>query len=200
MAYSVYPALSSGITVSDGNNAGWNLGETQWEQISEYKNATTVANIDFSSIPQTYRGLKLQIVGLTLSTADQVYLRINNDSTVSTYSRFGRAERSNNSGTITVIQQHSQNKIQLNGDQNVESGNTFHCFIHFPNYTSSNVKKLEWNSYYQTAVGAETFSAEGTFRKGTTTPAITSLRLLTNSTNMYFDGNEALSASLWGIK
>lgn len=200
MGIAVIPAPSSGITVSDGNSAGWNLGAEQWEQIAEYKSTTTVANIDFSSIPQTYRKLVLNIVGLTTTTQDSVYLRINNDSTASTYSRFGRSERSSNSGTITVIQQHSQNRMQLNGENNVEAGNTFHCFVEFQNYTSSNGKKLTWNAYYFSPVGTEHFVAEGTFRKGTTTPAMTSLRLFTNATNMYIDGNEALAITLWGVK
>lgn len=196
MAYSVYPALSSGITVSDGNNAGWNLGEIQWEQISEYKSASVVANIDFSSIPQTYRSLKLQIVGLTLSTSDDVQLRINNDSTTATYSRFLLNLVGN---TWSNSNQHSQNKIILTNNS-VSAGNTFHSFIEFPNYTSNYTKRLNWKTWTSTGTGNENIEGIGTFRKGTTTPAITSLRLFTNGTNMYFDGNEALSATLWGIK
>jgi hypothetical protein len=196
MGIAVFPAPSAGITVSDGNNAGWNLGETQWEQISEYKSATSVAAIDFTSIPQTYRSLRLQIVGLTISTNDDVYLRINNDSTASTYSRFWLNLVGN---TWSNNLQHSQSRFTLTNNT-VSGGNTFHSFIEFPNYTLDRAKQINWKNWYSSTTNNEHTQAMGTFRKGTTTPAITSLRLLTNGTNMYFDSNEALAATLWGCK
>lgn len=196
MGYSVYPVPSSGISVSDGNNAGWNLGESQWEQISEYKSATSVSSINISSIPQTYRSLCLRIVGMTVNTNDSVYLRINNDSTASTYSRFYKKMLGSTWGNAD---QHSQSRIQLT-DNPVSSGSTFHTFLNFPNYTSTSAKTVYWESFYFTNSGQENIYGYATFRKGTTTDAITSLNFLTNATNMYFDSNAALSLVLYGVK
>jgi len=196
MGYSVFPAPSSGISVSDGNNAGWNLGESQWEQISEYKSTTSVSSINISSIPQTYRSLCLRIVGMTVSTDDSVYLRINNDSTASTYSRFYKRILGSTWGTSN---QHSQSRIELT-DNAVSAGNTFHTFLHFPNYTSTSAKMVYWESFYFSGSGQVNLHGNATFRKSTTTDAITSLNFLTNATNMYFDSNAALSLVLYGVK
>lgn len=187
------PLPAGGLTTSDL------VTEPLWEQIDEYKSNAQVAGITFSNIPQTYRSIKLQIIGLYVNGADDMYLRINNDSTASTYSKFASSYHQGLT-SVNVQQQHSQNKIIINGYNAIQTGNAFHCFLNFPNYTTDKSKFVEFEGYYFNTANQDSYvKGHATFRKGATTPAMTSLRLFNNG-NIYLDGNEALAVTLWGCK
>lgn len=177
------------ITSSITTNAP---GIETWEQISEYKSSTGATNIDFTSIPQTYRKLVLVALAIELTSSGTLRGRINADSTASTYNVIHQ----NFAGGLCNSYL-SQNNFQI-AFQQVGAGSTTNCILEFPNYTSTASK------YYTiTSSFANTFYmvGNGTYRTGTTTNAITSLRLYTDTANnLFFSSNPGPSAVLYGVK
>lgn len=193
MGIAVFPP-SSGISLADGNTAGWNLGTDQWEQISEYKTTSGATSFDFTSIPQTYRKLVLVGMAMEVQTAGTaIFMRINSDSTASTYNVMQLRSGSGSDNASYL----SQNAARLTwGD--VAAGQACNYVIEFPNYTSTSSKYF---NFLFGNVGTQYVSGFGNYRTGSTTNAITTISIIGQTSNgLFFSSNPGPAAVLYGVK
>jgi len=196
------PLPSSGITVAEGSSAGWNFGAEQWEQISEYNTPGPVGTIDFTVIPQTYRKLILVINGMAnLTYNEDLLLRINGDSGSNRYATHRSRDAGNNhtAGPYTHV---SDSRIYLGGTAGIATNSRYSGFFEFPNYTSTNMKFIKFDCYYTNISGAmENIEGHAVYRTGSSTDAITSLRLYGYSTSFQFSSsNPDQNITLYGVK
>jgi hypothetical protein len=201
MGIAQIPIASSGITVSDGNNAGWNLGEAQWEQISEYTSTSSVSTITLSSIPQTYRSLCLTISGLECVTSSTgLGLRINSDSN-SNY-MFGGFQ---GAGSTTIsYQSNSNTNFRMTTYDDMGIGTIFNAVVFFPNYNATGVKFCNYVTNYNSPVGTQLRDVmqRATYRSGASQSAISTLSIYTSSgaNNIKVQAMANSAVTLWGIK
>ena len=113
-----------------------------------------VANILFSSIPQTFTDLKLAITGRSSSASPSVYMLFNMDG-ASNYSN--TTLRGNGTGTASVRLSSTFIRFDSAGDGSDATANTFNNIdVHIPNYTSANSKSFIFDSVAESNVA--TFS------------------------------------------
>lgn len=202
MAVSSLVPASAGITVSDGNTAGWNLGANQVELISEFKTVTKANTITISSIPQTYRNLIIDWNGIETSGVGthNVRLRMNND-TSSRHSEHGY--RINGSGVIQPINYSTQNDGFFVGQvPNVTGGQMINGRIVIENYTSTDAKIGHGSAtYYGDSVDNTKVWTRLSFRTGATTAAITSITFIAGAGNtLGMQGATDDGVRIYGVK
>ena len=97
MAVSKLNPVAAGITVSDGNSAGWGSTEPQWTSIAT--STTTGASVTFSGI-SGYRYLRLYIRDYVSGTSTTPRVQVN--STTTGYSLLQHAFRDNASNILVT--------------------------------------------------------------------------------------------------
>jgi hypothetical protein len=201
MGVSVFPAASAGITVSDGNTAGWNLGANQVELISEFKTTTKANTITISSIPQTYRNLIIDWNGIeTLGVGSHsVRLRLNNDTT-SCHSESGWMN--NAAGTTTPINYGTSGDGFFVGQvPSVTGGQLMHGRIVIENYTSTDAKIGTGTATYYATQDVTKVWTRLSFRTGATTNAITSITFIAGAgNNLGMQGSTSDGVRIYGVK
>lgn len=200
MGIAVFPPSGAGLTTSDL------IGADKIQLIEEYKSASNVTSITFSSIPQTYS--KLLLVGNNFTTAGEntnIRVRPNSDSTSGNYQYEVDFEEQSGSGSH-IFTQSTSNKaeFQLNQQGSNAAGSVMNFRFEILNYTTTEAKLVNWTLHY-TPVGGYNRSREisfGSYRSGSTTNAVTSLNLLTQAGDAYMTIPSAVNASLilYGVK
>jgi len=200
MGIQTIPAASGGLTVSDL------IGADKIELIEEYKSTSNVTSITFSIIPQTYS--KLLLVGNAITTANDntnIRVRPNSDSTSGNYQFEIDFEEQGGSGShIFTTYNSGRSEFQLNQQGNNASGNIYSFRFEILNYTTTAAKLVNWTTHY-TPTGGYNRSREiafGSYRSGSTTNAVTSLNILTQSGSSSITIPSAVNASLilFGVK
>jgi hypothetical protein len=202
MGISVFPAASAGITVSDGNTAGWNSGAEQVELISEYITTTFVSSITISSIPQTYRKLIIQFNGLEPSASLSAKLRMNGDTTGHAELGFIRVQSTTGETAITNLPASNDG---FGIGTNPPAASLMSGTIEIDNYTSTaakigrGVSTYLNTSTYGTSINKTFLNL--VYRTGSTTPAITSVVFATGSAaTLAISGSLSQGIRLYGVK
>ena len=148
------------------------------------------ANIEFTSIPQTFTDLVLFISGRDSASTGTIYLLLNNTTTGYTMRRLnGQGSAANSDSPATI-------DFNWNMTGTNETANTFgNSSVYIPNYTGSTNKSVSIDgvpeSNQTTFIGAQMSLVAGLWSN---TAAITSIKLLANTS--YVAGS---TASLYGI-
>ncbi len=115
MSYSIYPPAASGITVADGNAAGW--GSDAWVQLAAI-NSTGASSYSFTGL-SNYRKLRLGVTGIESSTigSQPVYLVFNSDtnSTDNNYSWTNTLMQNGQTAPFRTVFQQTTTRIVLSG-------------------------------------------------------------------------------------
>lgn len=147
----------------------------QWTLIGSYTTGGNVASVTISSLPQTYRTLKIVAPQVTQPSNQYLLLRLNSN-TNSIYQRYGFAEYSNQ---VTTTISGGGTSMYING---YNSSNNYSFDFIIENYSSStDYKLIEGDTYYDSASGNTHEAIRGVF--GSTT-AITSINFVAGSGNM----------------
>lgn len=200
------PLPAGGVTIGEIDTSVSNnsRGETVWEKIAEYKNSSSVSSHTFSSIPQTYRTLKLVLSAVRLSSGNNsIYVRPNSDSG-GNYTMWSEARRDAGAGStdnrveITIAAQ----QWSLALGHNIGSSYS-NLELTIPNYTSTDPKFCFGRGVVTNTDGSGSPRSaiyEGYYRSGSTTNAITSLLIGSNSTFYYENTWNPSFAILYGGK
>jgi hypothetical protein len=199
MAVSSLVPASAGITVSEGNTAGWNSGAEIIELISEYTTTTFVTSITISSIPQTYRKLIIQFNGLEPSASLSARLRLNGDTTGHSELGFVRAGSS-----VAALNRGTSNDGWGIGME-PSAASVMAGRIEIENYTSTAAKIGKGVSiFFNSSVYGDTVVKEFqnlVYRTGSTTPAVTSIVFATaTSATLAISGSLSQGIRVYGVK
>ena len=134
MGISVFPAASAGLTVNDL------VTQPKWTLLSTYRDSTetTILDgtyLDFTSLNQNYRALKIEIRDLRRIAAGRVRISFNNDTTAGNYR--SRHEYYEPSSEQFPIQGTSDSNFRLNGIYNTSATSPVESTIILANYTNA---------------------------------------------------------------
>jgi hypothetical protein len=147
-------------------------------------------NVSFTSIPSTYKNLRLvYAAGITAGTWELFFMRLNND-TAANYDRQtlqGRAGTASSAETFGSTSIHIGNITQTNGT----SGS-----ISIPNYKDTVLDKFAFNTFYAKSGTTTTSQWTGIFGGAwRSTSAITQIDLFPDSSRVFVTGS---SFTLYG--
>jgi hypothetical protein len=169
----------------------------QWTQIGAYTSTTNVSTIDFNTISQSYRSLRLAISGLVKSTEGAIYLRFNS-ATANNYSQWGWWQN----GTTYMANTNyvDQTVLILSAIVDVNNGGYFNAIIDLPNYAEVNAaKQVSMKHRFTSPSGSHYQEWQGQWSTGASnTPAISSINLLLSTGNMFIIGSAAHGIFLYG--
>lgn len=203
MAVSNLVPAAAGITVSDGNTAGWNLGANQIELISEFKTTTKANTVTISSIPQTYRNLIIDWNGLeTLGVGSHnVRLRMNGDSSGTAHSEHGYRFDNSNPATYPINYSTNNDGFFVGQVPNITGGQMLNGRITIENYTSTDTKIGHGTATYYSGYDITKVWTRLSFRTGSTTNAITSITFIAGAGNtLGMQGSVSDGVRIYGVK
>lgn len=148
------------------------------------------ANIEFTSIPQTYTDLKILISARESGTsANYAAMRINGNTTTYSYRSI-----EGNGATVGSYNSSNQSVYGVNNQSNYTASTFGSIEIYIPNYAGSNTKI--WSSDAVTETNATTSYIDMIAASWNNTTAVTSLEILPGSGNFV----QYSTAYLYGIK
>lgn len=205
MGQSVFPAPSSGISVADGNAAGWGASTEKWTLLT--RTTTSSTNPTFSGLSgyKKYRLVSGGVyAGSSAAYTPKIYL--NGDSSGNKYSwqSYGAAAYNTYGWQGTFDGGDQQNWIQvspLSLSSGVNWGNSFDIIIDNANSSGGKVVTSEVNAYSNGYPARYHLTVRGTYN---TTSPLSSIALVCNNTNnvtpaLSFDLSGTTSfLELWG--
>ena len=217
MGYSVFPAPASGPTLAEitaaGNSAGWGatgvttsdlLTVPNWTQIS-YSNTPNVSTITFSSIPTTWKKLRIVAKGIynSLNGDYDANMRFNGD-TSTNYGTFAKYQSNSGSGSYP-LQPNTSNfftstiELKYGTASNAFSGQRGTDWdIEIDNFNTT-VKTVKGSTWLRDGNGYHTyFEIYGSWKSSSAT-TITSITL-TNQGNNFAATSGGAGIYLFGAK
>lgn len=170
MGISVFPQAS---TVSSA--------VTKWTLLDSYASTTAFSTINFNSISQNYRRLRLSWGGLVKnSSSGALLIRINNDS-ANNYNQWGYYINSLNGATDNIAyEQVNMNHITITPISEIFGGQYFHGYVDIANYSEVGPKFYESKARFRGPSSAFVYveTPDGLYTTGASTPAITSMNFI----------------------
>ena len=170
----------------------------KWTQIGAYTSTTQVSTIDFTSISQSYRALRLIVNGLVKQTDGQIYIRFNSNSG-NNYAWNGVWGEGGSYIVPTRIVDQTTFYFPPNG-AGIKSTGYFNLCMDIYNYAEVNAaKNITWKAtgndtnnfvYYEDMIA--------NWNTGASTPAITSINFLTSTGNLNVIGSNSNGIFLYG--
>lgn len=163
----------------------FNVGSDSYTEIQT--STLSGSQIDFNSISSSYKRLILVLTDFYLSSTTTLRLRLNNNSTASTYYQAGESN-------ATAVNDNS-NMFWINYATGLATTSKKNMSVfQIENYSNSTSYKVcTWNTFYDSAAGGiVTEGMTGGFKD---TTAITSINILPTTGTM-----SGGSATLWGVK
>lgn len=169
-----------------------------FESIQTYTLSSGTAQVEFSSIPSTYKHLQVRGIILNAPTGDNVAIRLGNGS-IDTGSNYASHQIQGDGASVTAAASTSQNAAYLSGLCQASSIYPFAFVYDILDYANTNKNKTIRGLSGQDGNGSGTATAwRITFTSGLwqSTSAVTNLRIYLPAGNM----GQYTQIALYGIK
>lgn len=158
MAVSSLVPASSGITVADGNTAGWNNTSPSWTLIN-YTNPSSVSSITWSGL-SGYKSYKVFCRGIVFNGTQGLGIRINGDSN-GVYSHVGNEQPGGSLPSLTFSHDSNYWYIGVVGSNSTTTETTISNADQSTNFKKGITTSVFWDSSWRKLTAEQQYQGSG---------------------------------------